>query len=53
MQAGRASQRGQDVVADDGFQPDIILAIAIALGLIFVMTAWALRSLRSAEAAGA
>jgi ABC-type multidrug transport system permease subunit len=42
---------GRDLMA--GSSADIILAIAIALGLIFVMTAWALRSLRSAEAAGA
>jgi ABC-2 type transport system permease protein len=42
---------GRDFIA--GTPGDVVLAFAIAVGLIALFAVWALRSLRSAEAAGA
>jgi hypothetical protein len=42
---------GRDFIA--GTPGDVVLAFAIAIGLIALFAVWALRSLRSAEAAGA
>ena len=43
-------ETGRDFIS--GSHPDLLLAAGVALGLVVVFAVWAVRGLRSAEAAG-